>query len=153
MRIPSNFIFNLQIFKKVCKKYWPHIDIHFAIRKQHTLKSVFLTVIKRRGVDRYNQKLVYLLPYANCKNVYIGKTGRNRDITMKEHQVSIRKHKSSSVLTKHMETEKHTFDFNNVWTLSRETNWSWRIIKESILIHETFGKVLNETKYALKVFG
>ena len=81
------------------------------------------------------------------------KTGRNRDVRMKEHQADIRKHELSSVLTKHTETEKHIFDFNSMRTPSRETNWSPRIIKESILTHEPFGKALNDTKYALKVFG
>ena len=37
-------------------------------------------------------------------------TGRNRDVRMKEHQTDIRKHESSLALTKHTETEKHTFD-------------------------------------------
>ena len=83
----------------------------------------------------------------------MGETGRNRDVRLKEHQVDIRKRESSSVLAKHTETEKHTFDFNNMRTPSRETNWSPRIIKESILAHETFGKALNDTKCALKVFG
>jgi hypothetical protein len=71
---------------------------------------------------------------------------------MKEHKANIKKHESSSALTKHTETEKHSFDFDNVRTLSRETEWSRRIIKESILTHETFGKALNDTKHILKVF-
>ena len=83
----------------------------------------------------------------------MGETGRNRDVRMKEHQADIRKHESSSVLTKHTETEKHTFDFNSMRRPSRETNWSPRIIEESILTHETFNNALNDTKYALKVFG
>ena len=83
----------------------------------------------------------------------MGETDRNRDVRMKEHQADIRKHESSSVLTKHTKTKKHTFDFNSMRTLSGETNWSPRIIKESILTHETFGKALNDTKYVLKTFG
>ena len=108
--------------KKLCKKYLTHIDIRFAFRKQHTLKSIFLPIIKGRGLGRYYEKFVYRILCANREKAYIGETNRNRYVRMKERQANIRKHESSSVLTRHTEREKHTFDFNNIRTLSRESN-------------------------------
>ena len=71
---------------------------------------------------------------------------------MKEHKKDIRNRSESSHVAKHANEEKHSFDFEKVQTLSLESNWRRRIIKESLFTHEMLGKSLNDTKFKLNVF-
>jgi hypothetical protein len=72
---------------------------------------------------------------------------------MKEHKKDVKNEKQSSAIAQHCITNNHQFDFDNVNTLSLESCWKRRTIKESILTHQSFGKSINDVKYKLKVFG
>jgi hypothetical protein len=70
---------------------------------------------------------------------------------MKEHKANIRTLSTKSELAEHILTHKHQFEFTNTQTLTLETDWRKRVIKESILSSRTLGKSINNVKHAIQV--
>ena len=72
---------------------------------------------------------------------------------MAEHKAKIKTFASDSRIMEHVEDQKHSFEFTRVKTLTLESNWQKRTIKESLLTHKTLGNAINDTKYKLWIFG
>ena len=102
---------------------------------------------------KQNKKIIYQIPCRDCEKIYIGETGRQRKKRMSEHTSAIRKKDMNSEIVKHISNTHHTMDFTKIETLANETKWKRRIIKESLLTHESKGKAINEIKHKLQVFG
>jgi hypothetical protein len=62
---------------------------------------------------------------------------------MKEHQKDIKNISDSSNVVKHVIQHNHSFNFNEVETLTKENNWTRRVIKESLFTHQSSEKVFN----------
>ncbi len=139
--------------RKTCTKLLPHINLHIAFKKQGTIKQNFLPLQKGKDSSTQNTKIVYQIPCRDCDKIYIGETGRKRDKRMSEHTAAIRKKDTNSEMVKHILNTQHTIDFTNIETLTKETDWKRRTIKESLLTHESNGKAINEVKHKLQVFG
>lgn len=137
--------------KRICKKLVPNLNIQFAFKKHLSLKGIFLPILKGKDESKVNKNLIYSIPCSNCNKVYIGETSRMRETRMAEHQAKIRTLASDSKLVEHIEQHKHKFDFSNVKTLARETDWRKRIIKESILTNKAAGNAINDTKHTLRI--
>ncbi|CAF1389693.1 unnamed protein product [Adineta ricciae] len=137
--------------KKHCRKLIPNLNIQFAFKKNMSLKSVFLPILKGTDENRKNKNLVYSIPCLNCDKVYIGETSRKKETRMREHQANIRTLSTKSKLVEHILAHKHQFDFVNTKTLALENDWRKRIIKESILTSRTLGKSINEVKHNIQV--
>jgi arginyl-tRNA--protein-N-Asp/Glu arginylyltransferase len=103
--------------------------------------------------NKRTKKLVYKIQCTNCEKCYIGETNREKSIRLKEHQKDIKKSSDKSNIAKHANDHKHAFNFPESETLSLETNWKRRIIKESLFTEETYGKAINDVKFKLKVFS
>jgi hypothetical protein len=136
--------------KKYCRKLIPNLNIQFAFKKNMSLKSVFLPILKGTDENKKNKNLVYSIPCLDCDRVYIGETSRMKETRMKEHKRNIRKLSDKSELVEHILTHKHQFDFANTQTLALESDWRKRVIKESILSSRTLGKSLNKVKHTVQ---
>ena len=137
--------------KKYCKKLISNLDIQFAFKKNMSLKSVFLPILKGTDENRKKKNLVYSIPCLDCDRVYIGETSRMKETRMKEHKANIRTLATKSELVEHILTHKHQFDFMNTQTLAFETDWRKRVIKESILSSRTLGKSINNVKHTIQI--
>ena len=71
---------------------------------------------------------------------------------MTEHKTKIRTLGSDSKIVEHILQYKHEFDLSKVETLTHESNWRRRVIKESLLTSKTHGNAINDTKHSLRVF-
>jgi hypothetical protein len=138
--------------RKVCQKLLPHVDLHVAFKKQHTLKQTFLPIQKGLDESKKSKQIIYKVPCKNCDLVYIGETARDRTTRMKEHEVAIRKNTTDSDLAKHMNNTQHAADFTNVETLGNESDWRRRVIKESLFTQQHLGKTINQVKHNIRVF-
>ena len=138
--------------RKVCQKLLPHIDLHVAFKKQHTLKQTFLPIQKGLDESKKNKQIIYKVPCKNCDLVYIGETARDRNTRMKEHEVAIRKNTADSDLAKHVHNTQHVADFTNVETLGNESDWRRHVIKESLFTQQHLGKTINQVKHNIRVF-
>ena len=59
-------------------------------------------------------------------------------MSMKEHRKDIQNFSDKSNIAKHVNECKHSFDFATTETLARDSNWTGRIIKESLLTNNVF---------------
>ncbi|CAF1604706.1 unnamed protein product [Didymodactylos carnosus] len=148
----ETFIFSQRI-KKICRKLLPHLTLNFAFRKHSTIKSVFLSLQKGQDPEKRMKKLVYKINCKNCDKHYFSETGRTRSKRMTDHKRAIRNNDESSKLAKHVYANNHTVDIDKVETMSLETSWRRRIIKESLYTHNSAEKAFNDTKHQLRVFG
>jgi hypothetical protein len=124
-----------------------------VFKKAFTLKNTFLPLQKGIDETKEDNKLIYRIPCKNCDLSYIGETNRTKNIRMKVHQNDIRNCKENSHVAQHVLETRHSFDFDNVETLSFDTNWKWRTIKESLFTHYSYGKSLNDVKHKLRIFA
>ena len=139
--------------KKLIKKYLPLLSVNIAFRKTLTLRKIFLPIQKGIDVERKDKKVVYKICCLDCDFVYIGATNRQKHVRMKEHQKDIRNFSENSNVAKHVIDKKHTFDFAGAQTLTYESNWNRRVIKESLYTSDMKGKSLNDVKFKLNVFN
>lgn len=116
--------------KKICEKLLPSRKIQFAFKKHLSLKHIFLPSLKGRDESKANKKLVYSIPCSDCDKVYIGETNRKIETRIAEHQTKIRTLGSDSKIVEHILQKGHQFDLTNVSTLTHESNWRRRVIKE-----------------------
>ena len=72
---------------------------------------------------------------------------------MKENKNDIRNCKDNSHVAQYVLKTKHSFDLDHVETLSIKMNWKCRTIKESLSIHYSYGKSLNDVKHQLRIFA
>jgi hypothetical protein len=138
--------------KRLCRKLLPLMQVDISFRKTFTIKSIFLPLQKGQDELKKKKKLVYKIPCLNCDKCYIGETNRNKETRMNEHKSDIRKHTESSNVAKHANEQKHSFDFLHSETLTLETNWRRRIIKESLFTYQMLDKSLNDVKFKLNIF-
>jgi len=139
--------------RKICNKYLPNLTINLAYKKSLTLRNIFLPRQKGNDETKKQKKLVYAVNCKDCDSKYIGETNRKKTTRMKEHKNDIKKDKLTSLIAQHCNINNHRMDIDNAETLSLESIWKRRVIKESLLTHYTHGKAINEVKYKLKVFG
>ena len=139
--------------KKLCRRLVPNLTVQFAFKKNMSLKNIFLPKLKGTDENRKNANLVYSIPCMDCEKVYIGETSRARETRIKEHQAKLRKLSSDSKLVEHVLEHNHRIDFSKTETLTWESDWRRRVIKESILTNRTTGKSINDTKHIIRVVG
>lgn len=75
--------------------------------------------------------VVYEIPCNECNSVYIGNTRQNLESRLRGHKYD---KTNKTALTKHHETTKHNFNFNNTKILATENNNKKREILEMIYI-------------------
>ncbi|CAH8652478.1 unnamed protein product [Heterobilharzia americana] len=65
-------------------------------------------------------KIIYKINCNNCSQHYIGQSGRPLRLRLHEHQLAIKRHDISSLISMHMDNYGHEFNFDNVEVLDRE---------------------------------
>ena len=107
---------------------------------------------------KYNVKYllnfdIYQIPCANCEHVYIGQTGRNLSLRIKEHKYNISGNHSSA-LTEHsnQSNEGHCIHINGAKYIHCEPELTKRLIAEAILINQKNVFRNNTPSFDLRVF-
>ena len=77
---------------------------------------------------------VYKIPCSDCDKMYLGETGRDLNVRVKEHKRDVINAKPFSGVSDHSHKEGHTFDFDNSCIVYVCNNLSKRRIVESALI-------------------
>ena len=129
----------------------PNVNIQFAFKKNLSLKRIFLPILKGKDEQKTIKNLVYSIPGLNCNKAYIGETSRMKEKRMAEHRTRMKMFASDSKIVEHIEDQKHSFAFTRVKTLTLESNWQKRTIKESLLTHGQIRKSLQMHSNASKV--
>ena len=88
---------------------------------------------KNKFSNSYNVSGVYKIDCNNCKKFYIGETGRDLNVRMKEHKKDICNVKSHSGVVDHVLKTGHDFNFLNIPIIYPNMNVSKRYM-ESLYI-------------------
>ena len=97
----------------------------------NTLKSL-LVHPKDKTATANKCGTIYNLPCDNCEDFYIGESERTLGKRYKEHTQT---HQGSAVL-EHIQNTGHSFSFDDLTILGRESNFNARKIKEALEIYK-----------------
>ena len=86
---------------------------------------------------------VYKIPCNDCEKFYIGESGRNLKLRMKEHKKDIERMKEESGVANHVKECDHFFDFDSAEVLVPCADRRKRHIIESAIIRRQQEKVVN----------
>ena len=78
--------------------------------------------------------VVYRVPCTNCDEIYVGQTGRNFDVRLKEHKSAVRLGKMNNACAKHSANKNHLIDWKNAKPVYKSGCLSKRLVVESALI-------------------
>ena len=97
-----------------------------------------------------NNPFVYKISCGNCKQVYIGQTGRALNLRIKEHKYNV-KTNHSSALTSHSHLG-HDLQFEDCHIIHSESNLQKRLIAEALLIKRYNTFLENTPSTELQIF-
>jgi len=92
------------------------------------------TLCKNKLTNQSNDVGVYKINCLECEKSYIGETGRNVKIRVKEHKHDIVINKQTSGIARHVHETGHSFDFENTKVLYPCNDLSKRHIVEAAII-------------------
>ena len=141
-------------FQRICWKY----RVPTAMRPTNTLKSL-LVHPKDKKNNLETSEVVYEVPCKGCNKTYVGETGRQLGVRLKEHQKDSEKiaekkftramRKSStteqhkSAITDHVAQENHLIDWEETKIIDRDSNPCTRKVREAIQVRKLGTKALN----------
>lgn len=121
--------------EKHIKKCSPNCRLAFY--NTNVVSSVFTRLKDPIPLD-FSSGLVYRIPCSGCDKCYIGMTKQYLKTRIYQHRYDCReinRNKSEkTALSQHHFTADHTFDFNEVSILDRESNYYKRCLSEMIYI-------------------
>ena len=85
----------------------------------------------------------------SCGKTYIGETGRNLDIRLKEHKRAVKMDNQNNGIVVHVNKTLHDIEWNNTEILEQESNWNKRKVKEVLHIREEHATMNLDQGYQL----
>ncbi|KAH9591950.1 hypothetical protein MS3_00004042 [Schistosoma haematobium] len=75
--------------------------------------------------------IIYKINCTNCDKHYIGQSGRPLHLRLHEHQLAVKRHDISSLISIHVDNYGHSFDWENVEILDRGNSKNTREFLEA----------------------
>ena len=130
--------------------YTPHLEQFKPLLKSMN-KNVIFKYNEKIGKKLCKNKLsnkscdvgVYKIDCLDCEKVYVGETGRNVNVRVKEHKHDIVIDKQNSGIARHVHDTGHSFNFANTQVLYPSNDLSKRHIVEAALIRRFDKKTCN----------
>ena len=108
-------------------------NFNVAFKYNSTIKSLLV-----KNVNHHNNKAgVYSVPCENCNLVYIGETGRDWEIRIKEHKYAFRSCNVNNAIFYHASENNHRILWDESKLLFKCNNFKKRRMVESVLIDKT----------------
>ena len=115
-----------------------NLNINVAFKNNNTLKT---KLIKNSPCE--SNGCVYKIPCKECDKVYVGQTGKDLPIRIKQHKYSVRTGQESNALFIHMRDENHPIEWNKASKLVNSNSLMDRNIIESSIIKHKNANMLN----------
>ena len=127
---------------RTCKKY----NVKLIHTQSKALKNVLKTSKMESEEIEKESGVVYKVNCGDCQKCYIGETGRQLKIRLKEHERGSQSEDLSKMsgLSQHVIQTKHNIKFDEVKILYRESNFSKRKFKEGLAIKKSELELLNK---------
>ena len=114
--------------EKIARILKPY-GIYLGTKNSNTLGSKVSFCKDRVGKEDKNS-VVYKVPCRDCSFSYIGETGRELKVRIREHISNVRNNISNSQIAQHTHEHNHTMNWNNTSILSQHKhNRSRRILE------------------------
>lgn len=125
-------------------------NIKLTYKSNQNFSGMFSKLKDKIPKDKQTH-VVYKIPCQNCNSVYIGQTQQLLSERIKGHKYA----KNSTALKKHSENKKHSFNFNDVKIINKETKYKARNILEMIQIknHPNAVNDRTEIKHLSKIYN
>ena len=108
------------------------LQINLVFSFKNTIKNILI-----KNSPYKTTGCVYKLPCMDCPKFYIGQTGRDLSLRIKEHKYAVRTAKDTSALFCHVRATNHAIDWNNCVEIITNNKYFERLILESITIKFT----------------
>jgi hypothetical protein len=112
------------------------LGVRSVFKSHNTLRQLLMRV-KSKIPDDQMKGVVYEVPCADCNGVYIGETGRNLKMRLKEHRYAVRRQDEKNGIAVHAQESGHNVDWEAARVMMREEHLTKRKVLESILILES----------------
>lgn len=120
----------------------PHILKNFNIQvifsNSNTVRSLLI-----KNSPENKEGCVYKIPCKNCNKCYIGQTGKELNVRLKQHKYSVRSGQMSNALFVHLRDFNHCINWEEAKVIVKSNSYLNRNIIESSLIKDTFVNNLN----------
>jgi hypothetical protein len=137
--------------ERIVMPYIPAVSDRIGnVFRKLNLQPVFIPCRKLASMfsHKYKDRLeeasgVYSVPCTGCSSCYIGETGRKFSTRMKEHKSDVRLRKVGTALSEHALSTGHSFDFDHLTILYKESCWPRRTFLEAwgIAVNKIYGSV------------
>ena len=120
-------------FVKSIQQYKTHLK-HFNTDLIFTYKNKFKNQLVHNKPPASIKRGVYSIPCNDCNKSYIGETGRDLKIRIKEHKKDVLEMKQTSDIAQYVCKMDHWFNFNKANIIFESSNQNIRRIVESAVI-------------------
>ncbi|VDO60714.1 unnamed protein product [Schistosoma margrebowiei] len=104
--------------------------IGVAHKPTKSLQSI-LCIPKDEITKENKSTIIYKINCANCEKQYIGQSGCPLHLRLHEHQLAVKRHDISSLISIHVDNCGYSFDWKNVEILDRENSKNTREFLEA----------------------
>ena len=105
-------------------------NIQIAEKSGNTIGKI----LKNRHSD--SEACVYSIPCKDCNDVYIGETGKNLEIRLKQHKSAYNRCDENNAMFMHAWNKDHRIDWSNAKVILKCANPKKRRILEAMKINE-----------------
>ncbi|KAF0147214.1 MAG: hypothetical protein FD143_3091 [Ignavibacteria bacterium] len=120
-----------RLINRLLRKYGPcSSQVQVYYRKSASFAQELQRPFRKKRV-KANSNCIYRIDCKNCEKCYIGETGRQLNIRIKEHK-SAKVGSASATVNTHAAELNHEIDFENVTPLRMETNMTKRKLLETL---------------------
>ena len=107
-------------------------DVAFAAK--NTLKTTLINSTKTSGISDNIESGCYTIDCGDCELKYIGQTGRDLKVRVREHRENVNHGRLNSALFQHVAKTGHCINFNSSQIVYKSKDLGNRLTVESALI-------------------
>jgi hypothetical protein len=127
------------------------INTKIIFKKYKTIGQQFREKMKGKNLKKIG--VIYCIECKDCEKIYIGQTGKEIEIRMKQHEEKYRLgDDQSSTLVEHAKKMNHRFNFEEPNVLAYDSNERKREIKETLFTKKFTHWALNEISFNNNIF-
>ncbi len=160
------FLWQSWVYVKALRKCWSgwlliqSLHITFLQDGRHSINIVHgeprITLLYNKSIIQWNNPqwgrwniFLSVIPCKDCDLVNVGKTGRDLDIRIKEHNYAVKTCNTNNAVLKHMYDTDHNIDWQNGRLIHKCNDYKKRKVIESICIQKYNNFNLSEGTYKI----
>jgi hypothetical protein len=120
-------------FSEKLSKDLRRVNIGITFQKGNTLQNLLCKLKPPKSIEE-RKNVIYCIGCNSCSKVYIGETQQSFTSRKYQHQYAVKNKKKDNGIAEHVQTSKHSINWERSIFLDSDEHWRKRKIKESIFI-------------------